>query len=135
MVTGSYASSIHGIPRATRDIDIVIVPTREQLARFVQQLPSSHYYASLDEAMEVLRFRTQFTRRRDSSTCRTSSVGCEGSSSTRSIEPLASGPSDFRRIAHCAGTYVGSCVTMSITDPYAAIRPCPSTTRIARRAL
>jgi len=31
MVTGSFASSVHGVPRATNDIDIVIEPTREQL--------------------------------------------------------------------------------------------------------
>ena len=30
-VTGSFASSAHGVPRATNDIDIVISPTREQL--------------------------------------------------------------------------------------------------------
>jgi hypothetical protein len=60
MVTGSYASSIHGMPRATRDIDIVIVPNREQLTRFIEQLPSTKYYASIDEAIEALRYRSQF---------------------------------------------------------------------------
>src|SRR5258708_3761797 len=31
MVTGSVASSIHGDPRSTNDLDVVIAPTREQL--------------------------------------------------------------------------------------------------------
>ena len=35
MVTGSLASSYHGEPRATRDVDIVIDPTADGLARFV----------------------------------------------------------------------------------------------------
>ena len=38
MLTGSLASSIYGIPRATNDIDIVIAPTREQLLSLVQLL-------------------------------------------------------------------------------------------------
>ncbi|HXZ81012.1 MAG TPA: hypothetical protein VEG30_13870 [Terriglobales bacterium] len=31
MLTGSVASSAHGVPRSTRDVDIVIAPTRAQL--------------------------------------------------------------------------------------------------------
>src|ERR1051326_1407996 len=31
MLTGSLASSMYGVPRATNDIDIVIAPTRAQL--------------------------------------------------------------------------------------------------------
>jgi hypothetical protein len=31
MLTGSYASSYHGVPRATQDIDLVIAPERAQL--------------------------------------------------------------------------------------------------------
>lgn len=44
MLTGSFASSLHGIPRATRDIDIVIFPTRDQLTRLIEQLPGTSYY-------------------------------------------------------------------------------------------
>jgi hypothetical protein len=36
MLTGSLASSMYGIPRATNDIDVVISPTREQLLSIVQ---------------------------------------------------------------------------------------------------
>lgn len=37
MVTGSIASSVHGIPRATQDIDVVIDPTREQLLSLINK--------------------------------------------------------------------------------------------------
>jgi hypothetical protein len=60
MLTGSYASSVHGIPRATRDVDIIIFPTREQLIRLVEQLPAASYYADLEDALDALRRRTQF---------------------------------------------------------------------------
>jgi hypothetical protein len=33
MLTGSFASSYHGTPRATQDIDLVIAPERAQLRR------------------------------------------------------------------------------------------------------
>lgn len=60
MVTGSYASSFHGMPRATRDIDVIIMPTRDQLTNFIQQLPDTSYYSSLEDAIEALRRRSQF---------------------------------------------------------------------------
>ena len=60
MVTGSYASSIHSVPRATRDLDIIIFPTRDQLTRLIEQLPDTSYYADLDAAIEALRRRSQF---------------------------------------------------------------------------
>ena len=60
MVTGSYASSLHSIPRATRDIDIVIFPNRDQLTRFIHSLPQDHYYSDLEDAIDALRRRKQF---------------------------------------------------------------------------
>lgn len=60
MLTGSYASSLHSIPRATRDIDIVIFPNRDQLTQFVQSLPASSYHTDLEEAIDSLRRRGQF---------------------------------------------------------------------------
>ena len=60
MLTGSYASSIHSIPRATRDLDIVIFPDRDQLTRFIGSLPRDQYYSDLDDALESLLRRTQF---------------------------------------------------------------------------
>jgi hypothetical protein len=60
MLTGSYASSLHSIPRATRDIDVIIFPDRDQLTRFVQSLPASSYHTDLEDAIDSLRRRTQF---------------------------------------------------------------------------
>jgi len=60
MVTGSYASSAHGTPRATNDIDIVIAPTPEQLHSLLQQFPSDRYYADEKDAFEMLRLERQF---------------------------------------------------------------------------
>jgi hypothetical protein len=59
MVVGSLASSFHGEPRQTRDIDIVIDPTPGALRRFVERLPAD-FYADADAAMEALERRTSF---------------------------------------------------------------------------
>jgi hypothetical protein len=47
MLSGSVSSSLHGEPRATRDVDIVIVATQEQILNFAGTLGES-YYVSLD---------------------------------------------------------------------------------------
>jgi hypothetical protein len=60
MVTGSIASSFHGEPRATRDIDIVADPTPEALDKFVFALPSDAFYVDLDAARAALGERSQF---------------------------------------------------------------------------
>lgn len=52
MVTGSFASSIYGEPRASKDIDIVIAPTRDQLIDFVRRFPPDCYYADEQDAVE-----------------------------------------------------------------------------------
>jgi len=43
MFSGSLASSFHGEPRATKDVDIVISATAEQVARFVASLGDEFY--------------------------------------------------------------------------------------------
>lgn len=53
MLTGSFASSYHGIPRSTQDIDIVIAPTLEQARAFVSLLPENEYYVDEDAAIEA----------------------------------------------------------------------------------
>lgn len=60
MVVGSLASSFHGEPRQTRDIDIVIDPTPEALRRFVELLPPDDFYADAEAATEALDRRTSF---------------------------------------------------------------------------
>lgn len=60
MVTGSFASSFHGTPRTTQDIDLIVFPTVGQLRGFLQSLPASDYYVSGPEALEALERQGQF---------------------------------------------------------------------------
>ncbi len=60
MLTGSFASSYHGIPRTTQDIDIVIAPTLEQIRAFITLLPENEYYADEDAAIEAQKHGGQF---------------------------------------------------------------------------
>ena len=60
MLTGSFASSLHGLTRATQDIDLVIAPSESQLRELVGSLPSEEYYVDLDTALEALQRRSQF---------------------------------------------------------------------------
>src|SRR6476619_4254427 len=59
MVVGSHASSLHGIYRATNDVDIVIDPTPEQLTQFVTSL-GDDIYVSPVAARDALRRRSMF---------------------------------------------------------------------------
>lgn len=61
MVTGSMASSVHGIPRATQDIDVVIEPTREQLAGLMEQFSEPDYDSDRDDAFDALGRRSMFS--------------------------------------------------------------------------
>src|SRR5438093_231758 len=47
MLTGSLASSAHGMPRASNDFDLVIAPTPEQLRVLKTLLPEPQYYFDL----------------------------------------------------------------------------------------
>jgi hypothetical protein len=60
MVTGSVASSIHGIPRSTNDLDIVIAPTPDQLRAFIDFVKRFGYFAQWEAAENALRARDQF---------------------------------------------------------------------------
>lgn len=60
LVTGSFASSAHGIPRSTNDIDVLIAPTRAQLIALMNHFPTTQYYADLEEAIDAFEHRSQF---------------------------------------------------------------------------
>jgi hypothetical protein len=60
MLTGSFASSYHGAPRTTQDIDFVIAPTAEQIHGLVTLLPKGEYYVDERAALEALRTEGQF---------------------------------------------------------------------------
>jgi hypothetical protein len=59
MVAGSLASGVHGEPRTTNDIDVVISPTAEQLRRFLASLGAA-YYVSPQAALEAFHQRSMF---------------------------------------------------------------------------
>lgn len=59
-VTGSFASSAHGVPRSTNDIDIVIAPTRGQLEELMKRLPASEFAAELEDALDALAHHSLF---------------------------------------------------------------------------
>ena len=46
MLAGSFASTYHGTPRTTQDIDLVIDPTPDGLERFVASLSPDEFYVS-----------------------------------------------------------------------------------------
>jgi hypothetical protein len=60
MLTGSFASSFHGEPRATRDMDLVIEADANRLRTFVRSLPPDEFYVDEDAALEALAAETQF---------------------------------------------------------------------------
>ena len=53
MVTGSFASNMHGVPRATYDADVVIDVDRQSLEKLVESL-GGEFYLSPEGAMEAL---------------------------------------------------------------------------------
>ncbi|MCA9572869.1 MAG: hypothetical protein KC656_33760 [Myxococcales bacterium] len=60
MVAGSVASSVHGAPRSTMDVDLVIDPDPLALEALVSSFPEDAYYVSRDAARAALRNRGQF---------------------------------------------------------------------------
>jgi len=60
MVVGSFASSFHGVPRSSQDLDLVVDPDVSSLQRFLSSLPATEYYADADAALDALRRRSQF---------------------------------------------------------------------------
>ncbi len=53
MIAGSFASNIHGLPRATQDADVVIEAERSNLEQFLGSLGSA-FYRSPDAALDAL---------------------------------------------------------------------------------
>ncbi|MDP9000149.1 MAG: nucleotidyltransferase family protein [Myxococcota bacterium] len=60
MLAGSFASSHHGVPRATQDIDIVVDPTFDSLDRFLAAMKGDDVYFDTDVAREEFKRRSQF---------------------------------------------------------------------------
>ena len=60
MVAGSFASTLHGEPRTTQDIDLVIDPEWPSLRRFAHELDRSRFYVSEEAVREAWERRGQF---------------------------------------------------------------------------
>jgi len=60
MLVGSFASAFHGTLRSTRDVDIVIEATSEQLRGLIADLQANDYYAELDAALSAQRHESLF---------------------------------------------------------------------------
>jgi len=60
MIVGSFASGAYGSLRTTRDIDIVIEPTRATLDTFLGALDLDRFYVDADAAHDALRRRSMF---------------------------------------------------------------------------
>lgn len=59
MLSGSVSSSLHGHPRATKDVDIVIAPTEEQILNFANML-GKRYYVNLDAVRYAFAHNSMF---------------------------------------------------------------------------
>lgn len=59
MITGSFASNMHGVPRSTYDADVVIEVDQKSLDELLQSL-GSEFYTSPDAAEEALTKQRMF---------------------------------------------------------------------------
>jgi hypothetical protein len=61
MIAGSFASSAHGLPRTTQDLDVVVDPPNPQaLEALVRSMTSDLYYVDADAARDAMRRRSTF---------------------------------------------------------------------------
>ena len=60
MVVGSFASTVHGEPRTTLDLDLVIDPTPDALDLFLSSVDMDAFYVDPDVARDALRVRSMF---------------------------------------------------------------------------
>src|ERR1019366_6557769 len=60
MVTGSVASSYHGEPRSTHDIDIVIALEARDIPRMLKSFPPPDYYLEEESIRDALASRNMF---------------------------------------------------------------------------
>lgn len=60
MLAGSVASTFHGMPRSTQDVDVVVELSSQSLSKLLSELPDDAYYVSADAARDALRRQAQF---------------------------------------------------------------------------
>jgi hypothetical protein len=60
MLTGSYASTLYGMGRASQDIDLVISADHEQVKKLIDRLTQNNFYAESHAALEACRRKSMF---------------------------------------------------------------------------
>jgi hypothetical protein len=61
MIAGSFASTVHGLPRTTQDLDLVIdPPSATEFELLLASMPVEAYYVDVDAARDALRRRAMF---------------------------------------------------------------------------
>ena len=60
MLAGSFASSLHGAPRTTLDIDVVVDPTFDSLDAFLKEMGTGDVYLDAGVARDEFMRRGQF---------------------------------------------------------------------------
>jgi hypothetical protein len=60
MIVGSFASMVHGEPRTTHALDIVIDPSSQALDRFLAGIDMDAFYVDQDVARDALSRRSMF---------------------------------------------------------------------------
>ncbi len=60
MFVGSMASTLHGPPRSTQDIDLVVALGRAEVANLLAAFPEDRYYLSPEAARDAVARRTSF---------------------------------------------------------------------------
>ncbi|MGZ7073755.1 MAG: DUF6036 family nucleotidyltransferase [Candidatus Angelobacter sp.] len=60
MLTGSYASTVYGMGRASQDIDLVISADEDQVRNLLDRLSQNNFYAESNAALEACRRKSMF---------------------------------------------------------------------------
>ncbi len=60
MLTGSFASTVYGMARASQDIDLVIAASEDQVRTLLQLLPQNEFYSEPNSAIESCRRKSMF---------------------------------------------------------------------------
>ena len=60
MVTGSVASSLHGEPRSTHDIDLVVAIRETDIGPLVEAFPPPTYYLDAESIREAISHKSMF---------------------------------------------------------------------------
>ena len=63
MVTGSVASTYHGRPRTTQDVDVVVGTNRDHLIVFVRACAARGFYVDAEDAKDALELIVRLDRR------------------------------------------------------------------------